>query len=187
MLKAKVLLKPDRLLIYITRALPDILKAFYLILRKVCTSISNISSGQHRCRHLPAHTQITSTCAVSVTCSRYLRFIFTWRAVDLCMHAGQLSGQPSFDLHCCTSRQVASYPEIPDVRPNSCFSVWTKFRGWGQERTCMERIKICNTQLFITKRIPLPLTTTILFVSKFLLSSQDTAWGNGKGSAEQHC
>lgn len=147
MLKGKVL-KPVGLLIYITRALSDILEVFYLILCKVCASISNFSSGQHRqkhgYRHPLAHTQITSTGAVSVTCSRYLEFILTWSAVDLCMCAGQLSGQPSFDLHYCTFSRVASYPEIPDMRPNSCFSVWTKFRGWGQERTRMERIKICK-------------------------------------------
>lgn len=125
MLKGKVLLKPYRLLTYIIRTLSDILKVFYLILDKVCTSVSNFSSGQHRhkcrSRHLLAYTQKTGTCAVSVTCSRYLRFIFSWSAVDLCVRAGQLSGQPSFDLHYCISSQVDSYPDIPDMKPNSLF------------------------------------------------------------------
>lgn len=36
-----------------------------------------------------------------------------------------------------------------------------------------------NTQLFITERIALPLTTTVLFVSGCLASSWDLVWGNG--------
>lgn len=133
MLKGEVPLKPDRFLTYITGTLSDIFKLFYLFLCKVCVSISNFSSGQHRqkkgCRHLLAHAQITSTCTVSVICSRYLGFLFTLSTLDLCMCAGQLSGQTSLDLHYCTSTQVACYPEIPDIRPNSGFSVSTKFRG----------------------------------------------------------
>lgn len=148
MLKGEVPLKPDGFLIYITGALSDIFKLFYLFLCKVFVSISNSSSGQHRqkkgWRHLLAYAQITGTNTVSMTCSRYLRFLFTSSTVDLCMCGGQLSGQTSLDLHYCTSTQVSSYPEIPDKRPNSWFSVSTKFRGWGQEGTCMERIKICE-------------------------------------------
>lgn len=133
MLKGEVCLKPDRFPIYITGALSDILKLLYLFLCKVCVSISNFSSGQHRqkkrCRHLLAHAQITAPAQLSVTCSRYLGFLFTSSTLDLCMCAGQLSGQTSLDLHYCTSTQLASYPEIPDIRPNSWFSVSTKFRG----------------------------------------------------------
>lgn len=135
-------LKPDRFLIYITGALSDIFKLFYLFLCKVHVSISNFSSEQHRqkkaCRQLLANAQITDTC------SRYLGILFTSSIVDLYMCAGQLSRQTSLDLHYCTCTQVASYPEIPDIRPKSWFSQSTKFREWGQKRTCMERVKICK-------------------------------------------
>lgn len=133
MLKGEDPLKPDRFLIYIIGVLSDIFKFFYLFLCKVCVSIFNFSSGQHRqkkgCRQFPARAQITGTCTVSVTCSRYLEFLFTSSTVDVCMCAGQLSGQTSLGLHYCPSTQVANYPEIPDIKPNSWFSVSTKL--WG--------------------------------------------------------
>lgn len=112
MLKGEVPQKSDRFLIYITGALSDIFKVFYLFLCKVCVSIFNFSSGQHRqkngCRHLLACAQITGTCTINVTYSRYLEFLFTSSTVDLCMCAGQLSGRTSLGLHYCTSTEAAT-------------------------------------------------------------------------------
>lgn len=122
-------------------------------------------------------------------CYRYLRFTFTVSTADQCMSSGCLSRQAPFDLHYCRSSQTVCYPEVPDMGPNSCFSVWTKFRGWEQKRTRVERIKICKWLLSIL------LQKGLLFheLLQHCLSPGASPspemlhGGNGKGRTEQRC
>lgn len=49
------------------------------------------------------------------------------------MCAGPLSGQPSFDLHYCTSSQAASYPEIPNIGQIPVFLFEQNLGGEGEK------------------------------------------------------